>query len=331
MNRLRNCGKISPLTTTRDVHVIHLQSHGIGFAPLSNYIESNYMTICIKGKNISTWILLPLLLFFASCQNNNETHLTSPPEYNLNKPNVIRLPGYLDEISGIAYYPKDKSLFAITDEKGWLYKIFLSGNMAIEKWKFGRKSDFEDVVLADSTFYILKSTGELASLRFYTHDSIATKVYTPPLTGKNEFEILYLDEEQHRLILLCKQCVADDNNSLTALAFDLSSLTFSSKPAYVIDIRKIETLMDEKKVRFKPSAAAIHPITGRLYIISAINKVLVVADQNGTPQNVYKINPKLYKQPEGMTFTPEGHLFISNESKDIGAANIFTFKYNQGR
>jgi hypothetical protein len=56
---------------------------------------------------------------------------------------------------------------------------------------------------------------------------------------------------------------------------------------------------------------------------------LVVADRNGNPEKVYKINPKLYKQPEGLTFTPEGDLLISNESADIGAANILIFKYNR--
>lgn len=295
-------------------------------------INQHYYWV-VKGKHISFYIFLSFLfLSFTGCnQSQTDKDLSSPPEYNLNRPTVIKLPGYLDEISGIAFYPKDKTVFAISDEKGWLYKIFLSGNMVIQKWKFAKKNDFEDVVLVDSTFYILKSTGELLSLRFYSHDSITVKNYKLPLPGKNEFEILYLDKEQHRLILLCKQCEADDNNSLSAWSFDLSALTYSSGPAYVIDIRKIETLMQEKKVRFKPSAAAMQPLTGRLFIISAINKVLVVADPNGNPEKIYRINPRLYKQPEGITFTPEGHLLISNESKDIGAANILIFKYNQGK
>ena len=50
--------------------------------------------------------------------------------------------------------------------------------------------------------------------------------------------------------------------------------------------------MQEKKVKFKPSAAAIHPVTGQLFIISSINKVLVMADKNGVPEKVYKINPE---------------------------------------
>jgi DNA-binding beta-propeller fold protein YncE len=131
--------------------------------------------------------------------------------------------------------------------------------------------------------------------------------------------------------MLCKDCEADDKNSLSAWAFGLSTLTFSPNPAYVMDVRRIDDLMEEKEIKFKPSAAAIHPLTGQLFIISSVNKVLVVADKNGTPEKVYKISPGLYKQPEGLTFSPEGHLVISNESANSGAANILVFKYNKGR
>ena len=278
-----------------------------------------------------TALSILLLVFFTSCRNNNHHDFSSPPEYNLNRPTTIKLPSYLDEISGIAYYPKDKSVFAICDDKSWLYKVFLSGNLTIQKWKFGDKGDFEDIVLSDSTFYVLQSKGRILSLQFFSPDSITVKEYELPLQGKNEFEVLYLDKEQNRLIMLCKDCEADDKNSLSAWAFDLSALAFSPHPVYAIDVSRIEDLMQEKKMKFKPSAAAIHPLTGQLFIISSVNKVLVVADKNGIPEKVYKISPGLYKQPEGLTFSPEGHLVISNESANSGAANILVFKYNKGR
>jgi uncharacterized protein YjiK len=274
--------------------------------------------------------LFILLYFFTGCRNKNES-FTSPPEYNLNRPSIIKLPDYLSEISGMAYYPKDNAVFAISDEKAWLYKIFLSKGMEIQKWKFAGKKDYEDIVLFDSTFYVLQSKGNIISLRFFSPDSITAQEYNLNLDGKNEFEILYPDKDQKRLIMLCKDCEADDKNSLTAWTFDLSSLTFSQTPAYVVDVRKIEELMQEKKVKFKPSAAAIHPLTGQLYIISSVNKVLVVADKNGVPEKVYKLNPALYKQPEGLTFSPEGHLIISNESANTGASDIMIFKYNKGQ
>jgi len=274
-------------------------------------------------------LIFVLLVFFAGCRDNKE--MSSPPGYNLNRPTTIKLPGYLDEISGIAYYAKDKSVFAICDDKSWLYKVLISGDMTIQKWSLGDKGDFEDIVLADSTFYVLQSKGRILSLRFVSPDSVNVKQYELPSQGKNEFETLYLEKDKNRLIMMCKDCESDDRNSVTAWAFDLGTLTFSPSPAYVIDVRRIEDLMQEKKVKFKPSAAAIHPITGKLFIMSSVNKALVIADKNGVPEKVYPINPRLYKQPEGLTFSPEGHLIVSNESANAGAANILVFKYKKGQ
>jgi hypothetical protein len=239
---------------------------------------------------------------------------------------VYKLPPSLDEISGISYNAKDNSVLAINDERGWLFKVHLKDDLDIQKWQYAKGADFEDLVRIDSVFYVLVSTGDIIRFQFFTPDSVQVKKFEFPTEGRNEFEILYHDNTKKQLVLLCKDCEADDKNSLTAYAFNLESGAYSAGPIYVMDIRKIEDLMDEKKLRFKPSAAAVHPLTGELYVISSVNKVLVVADLNGVPKAVYKINPKLYKQPEGITFTPRGDLLISNESADIGAANILLFK-----
>lgn len=257
----------------------------------------------------------------------DEGSFTSPPGYNLNRPVIFKLPPALDEISGIAYVARDNSVLSIQDERGWLYKIHLKSDLDLQKWQYFKGADFEDLVLVDSTFFVLESTGNIIQFRFINPDSVQVKEHDFPVEGKNEFEILYHEKQKNRLVLLCKDCERDNKNSLSAFAFNLDSGAYASAPAYVMDIRKIEDLMNEKKVRFKPSAATINPTTGDLFIVSSINKVLVVADVNGIPKQVYRINPKLYKQPEGMAFTPRGDLLISNESADIGAANILFFKH----
>jgi len=271
------------------------------------------------------------ILIIAACQSHpaEEKNFTNPPGYNLNRPVTYKLPPSLDEISGIVYDAKDNSVLAINDERGWLYKVHLKDDIDLKKWHYSKGADFEDLVLVDSTFYVLESNGNIIQFRYFTPDSVQVKEHDFPIGGRNEFEILYHDKNKNQLILLCKDCEADDKNSLTAYAFNLDSSAYEHTPTYVIDIRKIEDLMDEKKLRFKPSAATINPLTGELFIISSINKVLVVADLSGVPKQVYKINPRLYKQPEGIAFTPRGDLLISNESADIGAANILLFKYNK--
>jgi hypothetical protein len=63
-----------------------------------------------------------------------------------------------------------------------------------------------------------------------------------------------------------------------------------------------------------------------LYIISSVNKLLVVADRKGGVKKVYPIDPGLFKQPEGISFTPSGSIIISNEAAGVGVANILIFK-----
>jgi len=49
---------------------------------------------------------------------------------------IVKLPDDLAEISGIIYYPKDTSVFAIKDEDGILYKIYFKWKDVITKWRF---------------------------------------------------------------------------------------------------------------------------------------------------------------------------------------------------
>src|SRR5690349_12170050 len=84
---------------------------------------------------------------------------TSPDGYDLNKPFLMKLPVELDEISGLAFYEPDTSVFAIGDEFGYLYKIPLTKGKPIRKWKFSNQGDYEDLAMVDKVFYVLQSNG----------------------------------------------------------------------------------------------------------------------------------------------------------------------------
>jgi len=70
--------------------------------------------------------------FLTGCGTSDKKNFTSPPPYDLNHPVVIDLPPGLDEISGLAYYPKDTSVFAIVDEDGMFFKIYLRNQPLIK-------------------------------------------------------------------------------------------------------------------------------------------------------------------------------------------------------
>src|SRR5689334_5371163 len=110
-------------------------------------------------EKLLLWFILSGGIFaMPACQQPN---YATPAEYDLNHPIKINLPSELDEISGINYYPKDTSIFAISDATGWLYKIYPDKKTPVEKWKFGKNEDYEDLQLVDSTFYILSSSGNI--------------------------------------------------------------------------------------------------------------------------------------------------------------------------
>ena len=270
-----------------------------------------------------------LIFSFFGCKAFNKDKSESPEGYDLKHPVVIKLPTELDEISGLAYYPKDTCVFAVVDEAGLLYKIYLNHPKQIQKWVFAHKSDYEDLVLLDSNFYVLSSKGKIAAFRFISADTLAFQEYPLTAIGQgNEFEILYYDDKMKKLVMVCKDCEADKKRFLSSYTFDPYTSRYDNNKL-IIDVQRIAELAGEDKMKFKPSAASIHPLTGELYIISSINKLLVVADNEGRAKKVYHLDRGQFKQPEGLTFTPDGDLIISNEFADRGVANIMIFRYNK--
>lgn len=269
---------------------------------------------------------LIILLISMGCGSRGESFvLENPDGYNMKKAVQMKLPLDLDEISGIAYYPPDSSVFAINDEKGWLYKI--SNGRGIMHWEFSKGADFEDLVLLDSIFYVLESSGNILRLSFNAQNSIAVQEYTfDKGTGKDEFEILYYDPGRKKLILICKDCDLDKKHSLSTFAFDPTTGQYEDSP-FTINVQEIAHSLGDDKMKFKPSAASINPKNGLLYIISSINKLLVVMDSDGKLVKAYRIDPVVFKQPEGISFSPTGGMLISNESADVGVADILFYPY----
>ena len=87
--------------------------------------------------------------------------------------------------------------------------------------------------------------------------------------------------------------------------------------------------LGSNKDKIKPSAAAVNPITKELYVLCSVNKIIFTQTADGKIKDVIKLNPKIFKQPEGMAFTPDGDLIISNEVATDGYATLLLLKYKK--
>ncbi|NCI45898.1 SdiA-regulated domain-containing protein [Sediminibacterium soli] len=264
-----------------------------------------------------------LLYFTGGCGRSHKEVYPDTPDYDLNHPYKINVTEQLDEISGIDFYAKDTSVFAIIDEEGWLFKVFLK-TRAFQKWKFGKKADYEDLERVDSIFYILTSNGDITRVHF-NGDSLLAENYTFPKNGSNEFESLYYDSSTASLHMICKDCSIDKKAAVSIWSFNTVTNTYALFPKK-IDVSPIAKKLDVNKVRFKPSASAVNPLNHDIYMVSSVNKVLVIADSSGKVRDVYPLDPYLYRQPEGLAFTPTGDLLISNEINLGEFGNVLILK-----
>jgi SdiA-regulated len=279
------------------------------------------------SKRFSILIAGLICILLYACNKKPVYH--SPPDYNFSAPVTMKLGKELKEISGIAYDELNNMLFAQNDEQGRLFRFSFEPNKpsGLEHISFGSKNDYEDVVKTDSSIFILSSNGSLIEIPLTVNlfDSLpAVSSYINHVKG--EFESFYYDKTTNALVTICKSCAHEKNRMRTAYKFDIATGQFAKAPFCTIDITTIKKLLKDENAEFFPSAAAVHPLQNKLYIISSIGKLLVIADIKGKIEKIFRIDPILFPQPEGMTFAPNGDLYISNES--VGDyATILKFDY----
>ena len=223
------------------------------------------------------------------------------------------LPSTLKEVSGIVYI--DNQRFAcIQDEAGTIYIYNQAANKIEKEIPFAGPGDFEDLALVGNTAWALRADGKL-----YEVDMKATKQsakeYSTSLTVEDNVEGLAYDQVNNRLLLAVKDEEPADKSYKGIYAFDLNSKTFVKEPAYRIDLdHKVfdKSAGEKKSKQIRPSGIGIHPVTKEVYVTDGPNKRLLIMDNSGNIKSLLELG-KDFEQAEGITFSPQGNVYISNE------------------
>jgi uncharacterized protein YjiK len=64
-----------------------------------------------------------------------------------------------------------------------------------------------------------------------------------------------------------------------------------------------------------PSGIAVHPKTGELYLVSTKARLFMVLDPTGVVLRIEHLDRAVHPQPEGISFTADGTMFISSEGR----------------
>ena len=286
-----------------------------------------------------------LLLTCASFSLYKPSYSQSSFPYNLSEPQKsVELPEKLTEISGLTFV-QSGILAVVQDEKAHIYQVDLEKERIISDCDFGKSGDYEGVELIGETAYVVNSEGELFEVSEYKKEDSPAKVYATMLSDNNDVEGLGYFPPNNYLLLACKGSPNLDRKLYSGYrsiyAYDLNGKKLNPAPFLLINKQEIAYVLErqakspfekafarsfdpEDKDAFRPSGIAVHPQSMDIYVLGSVGKMLLVYRRDGKLKFAHPLDKHIFKQPEGICFSPEGELYISNEGRS-GKGNILIF------
>jgi uncharacterized protein YjiK len=255
--------------------------------------------------------------------NSQDTETVATFNYDFTKPTQkYELPKVLKEISGLSFY-KEGQLLCVQDEAGDAFVYDLNQQKITETHHFDQPGDYEGIEKVEDEVYVLRSDGKLLNFKFGSKETREIETSFP---GKNDLEGLTYDPVTKRLWLAVKEASkkAVKNDDKVIYSFDLKSRRIFTE--LELKEKQFENIGLKGKgwKDFKPSGVAFHPQTGEAYLISAAGHRLLILSRSGVPLKSIELNPSLLRQPEGISFTPDGTLYIASEGEH-GSGYILKF------
>ncbi|MCB0705549.1 MAG: SdiA-regulated domain-containing protein [Saprospiraceae bacterium] len=291
-------------------------------------------------------------LLQAGCPENASSELEAYKlPYDLTQPDkTLELDLNLNEISGLSFAFGESRLVAVNDEQGVVYLLDPETGSQIMSLEFHSPGDYEGVEVVGDHAYVVKSTGTIYALRNFATEGMEMTKYNDFLEKENDVEGLGYDAKSNQLLVACKGKAGDGPEfaaKRAIYAFDLETNTFDTLPKYLISLEDVRKYLDQnttlqaweqlseffdpaaEDLTFAPSALAIHPISGDIYLLSSVGKLLLVLNQEGQIVYLEKLKKSVHRQPEGICFAADGTLYISNEAKGtVPLIHRFAYKSN---
>ncbi len=292
-------------------------------------------------------LFMVFILNFFSCTMNSHTPENRTTGYNFSRPDqTLVLPDTLREISGLTLID-DRRCACIQDENGILFIYNLAENKIEKQVVFGDNGDYEGIARVGDTFYVLRSEGTLFEIPDYTSENPKVTSYFTRVPAE-ESEGLCFDPDKNRLLIAIKGKAGkgkENKDRRLIFGFDLQTKTLEAMPAFSFNIETIRDYAQMNKIelptkikkngeiskpvlKFKTSAIAVHPITKKLYLISADDYLLFVFDRTGKIENMVQLDSAMFNKAEGIAFAGNVDLFISNEGQGKNPT-ILRFNYQE--
>lgn len=267
--------------------------------------------------------------------------------YNLTQPDFnFTLPPILHEISGVTIIDS-VTVACIQDENGILFIYDISNNSIKREYPFLFNGDYEGIARVGKNMYVLRSDGVLFEITDYETAHFKTNSYVTGIPANNNEGLCY-DAENNRLLIASKSAPgkgSEFKNQRGIYAFDITTKKLNDAAIINFDVHDIKRFAEEKQLKlpvkrkkkgrktqtvlkFRTSEIAIHPITNKLYLLSAADHMLFIFDKKGDIEHIEQLDRDMFNKAEGITFFDDGDMLITNEGQDK-KPSLLRFNYQK--
>ncbi len=259
--------------------------------------------------------------------------LKASSPYQINQPDATyELDNKLSEISGLSATQDSEVIIGVQDEDGILFYLDKTSGNLIREVKFAGDEDYEGIEVVNDQIFVVNSKGDLAYIAGDDdRDEVDSEKIKTFLKRSDDVEGLTYLPGQNALLVACKSNQDGKHDMRNVYLFDINSMQLMDEPFLELDPKDIADVLgrDSKIPYFSPSAIAVHPVSGEIFIVSSPAHAIIVFDKNGSIIDGANLDRVIHAQPEGMFIDDAGKLYIASEARGtVAKIRVFNPKPN---
>ena len=277
--------------------------------------------------------LIFFVLLCAGCVSAQHGSSGRAIPYDLRKPTrVFELPALLTEVSALTDVD-DSTVACVHDESASVYFVSLRTGRITDSVAFAGPADMEGLTRVGHEFFALRSDGLIYRLGDRSSRLAMRDTFRLAIPNKN-IEGLGFDDRTGLVLVSPKDFMKgskEGKDERVIYAIDPQATMKAPRVILRLSLEDLERqaaalgiiIPKEKKgngqekstLKLRYSSVGVHPSTSHYYLLSAVDRNLLVVDRQGNLIDLVTLDVKLLPKPEGITFMANGDMWLSSEGK----------------